>query len=320
MKFFRYQLRNKSKFFSLLVGVFLALSACATSMLVSENRMKVLLRRAVGEGAGYPRLEAQIFGPKTIFTGVMNADRFTRVIGFWFFLLEPHRPGTTPVVFVHGHSTGPRPFDLLARALDRTRFEPWFTFYATGNTIPRSAALFRQRLALMCEQYGANEVIIVAYSMGGLVARQSLRPYQDGITLPRIPLFIGVANPWGGSEETKFESERSFAPESWEDVADGGAFLSRLFDDPLPVGTDYHYIYGLGGKPDKAIGERNDGILSAASLERPEMMKEAKSVRLYEELNHKNIIQDSKTIGRILELIDQYAFHMETPSARALTR
>lgn len=279
------------------------LPSCHTSMTVSENRMKVLLARAVGEGGGYPPLESQIFGPKTIFTGVMRPERFERVLGFWFFLDGPHRPGAIPVVLVHGHSSGPRPFANLAAALDRDAFEPWFTFYPTGNRIERSASLLRAGLAATAERFGVEEVALVAYSMGGLVGRQALRPAADGVDLPRVRLFVGVANPWGGSEESKFESERSFAPPGWEDVSDGSPFLAHLFDDPLPEGAEFHYVYGLGGKPDGKIGEVNDGILSGASLTRKEMLAEAKSVTLFEDADHGGIVRDRRTVDGIVRLL-----------------
>ncbi len=163
--------------------------------------------------------------------------------------------------------------------------------------------MLRQQLSEMAARYKTEAVAIVAYSMGGLVTRQALRPYEDGTNLPRIPLFIGVANPWGGSEETKFESKRSFAPGSWEDVADGSAFLAHLYDDPLPSGTAFHYIYGLGGKPDKRLGEVNDGILSKASLTRPETMAEADSVTFFEDADHKGIIKDQRVMRHVAHLL-----------------
>ena len=284
--------------------VLLLAAACSKTMTVSEVRLRVLAKKAVLADGGYPSVRSHIFGPKAVFTGVMNAERFTEALGFWIFLGEPHREGTTPVVLVHGHSTGPRPFENLARSLSGTRFEPWFTFYATGTDLRGSAALLRRSLACTCRRFGVDRVAVVAYSMGGVVTRQALRPYADGIRMPAIPLVIAVSNPWGGSEETRFESERTFAPKSWDDIDEESPFIAHLFDDPLPEGTELHYIYGLGGEPDELIGEENDGILSRASLERPELLREATTVTLFEELGHVEIIHRPKTVERIGALLE----------------
>lgn len=284
-----------------------AVSACTPTMTVSENRMRVLLRRAVGHGGGYPSLEAHVFGGKTILTGMVKPERFTAVIGFWMFLTEPHRPGTTPVVLVHGHSAGPRPFAPLAESLVRQGFEPWFTFYATGNRIKTNAALLRQSLSRMAKRYAADEVLVVSYSLGGLIARQALRPYDDGIELPRIPVFVGVANPWGGSEERWLETEVTWAPSAWDDMRDGSHFLTRLYDDPLPDGTEFHSIYGLGGEPDEVLGETNDRVLSEASMSRPEAMAEASSVSVFPDLSHIDIISDSRIVDKIGQLFAPHA-------------
>jgi pimeloyl-ACP methyl ester carboxylesterase len=281
-------------------------------MTVSENRMRTLVQRSVGHGGGYPSLEAHVFGGKTILTGMVKPERFTAVIGFWMFLTEPRRPGTTPVVLVHGHSAGPRPYAPLAESLRRQGFEPWFTFYATGNRIKTSAALLRQSLSRTAERYDVDEVQVISYSLGGLVALQALRTYDDGLELPRIPVFVGVSVPWGGSEERWLETEVTWAPSAWDDMRDGSHFLTRLYDDPLPPGTEFHSIYGLGGEPDDVLGEQNDRVLSEASMSRPEATAEASSVTVYPDLTHVGIIRDPRTIDKIGQLLAPHAGRRDT--------
>jgi hypothetical protein len=90
-------------------------------------------------------------------------------------------------------------------------------------------------------------------------------------------------------------------------VGDGSEFLKNLFDDPLPATTDFHYIYGLGGEPDRILGEENDGILSKVSLARAEPLAEARSVTFLADADHKGIIKDPRVISKIKELLNSYS-------------
>lgn len=292
-------------------GALSAANGC-TGVTNSRVRLRTMTARYFDPEAGrYPSLDDPVFGMKTRVTGVLNPRKFADEIGFWVFLTKPHRPRRMPVLMVHGHWTGPPVFKKMAEALDKSRFEPWFTFYPTGLSLPESASMLRVSVSRLCQYYQQEEVAIVAFSLGGLVTRQALRPADDGVIMPKVPLFVGIANPWGGSVKTRpgtpfsisgKKGSRIALAESWDELIDQSEFIAELFVDPLPEETGFHMIYGVGGNDDFLAG-RDDGALPEASLGRREAVKEAKSVTIFEDLVHFNIIYSDKTIAKTVELL-----------------
>lgn len=280
----------------------------------TETTLRILMRPYLAaENPKLPSFDDPIFRLKTRMTGILNPHQFADEIGFWIFTTKPHRPGRIPVLFVHGHLGGPQAFEPMAESLDPSRFEAWFAYYPAGLDINETADMFRQALSRRAIRYNADVIVIVAMSMGGLVTRQALKPAGDGVTLPRIPLFIGIANPWGGSIKTgtganlavaaRPEKKISYGAESWKQFEAGAPFLAQLFDRPLPEETAFHMIYGVGGDDDVLPG-RDDGSLSEESLARPEAVSEAASVTVVADGLHESITIHPETIARVDALLD----------------
>jgi hypothetical protein len=292
-----------------LVGITItaAVQSCTT-----RTHMRVSTNRYFDPEEGrYPSLDDTIFGPKMRISGVLSPRKFADIFGFWIFLTEPHKQKRIPVLLVHGHWTGPPVFKKLAASLDKTRFEPWFTYYPSGLSLPESASMLRINLSRLSAYYGNKEVAVAAYSLGGLVVRQALRPANDGVVMPKIPMLIGIANPWGGSIKTRAGTKFSFAgkegsrlavAESWEEFVDQTPFINALFDDPMPKETEFHMMYGVGGNDDFLEG-RDDGALPESSLGRKEAVAEADSVTIFEDLVHADIIYADKTMAKVNELL-----------------
>lgn len=288
------------------ISMLLILSSLSVACIVRSNGLERRLERAYDPQEGvFPEFDDGIFSVGSRWTGILRAERFNRVFGFWIFLQEPHDPRLTPVVFLHGHTTGPRQLESVVDALDRSRFEPWLTYYATGIELDRSANLLRQSLAEMALRYEKRRVAVVAYSLGGLVMRQALRPQDDGVQMPEVPLFITVSTPWAGSEHRRFDRRGDFRPGSWTDIADGSRFLDHLFDEPLPAPTKLHVIYGLTDRDRPSVPGYDDRILSERSLTREEALNEAASVTEVSDTNHLDIIEEPGVITLINQLLDE---------------
>jgi len=98
-------------------------------------------------------------------------------------LLEPHRPGRVPVVFIHGLASDEGTwFDLLNELRTRPwfhrRFEPWVFQYPTGASFFESARQLRRQLAAAVRHLDPNgedpamrNLVLVGHSMGGLHAK-----------------------------------------------------------------------------------------------------------------------------------------------------
>ncbi|MFM7109034.1 MAG: esterase/lipase family protein [Planctomycetaceae bacterium] len=98
-------------------------------------------------------------------------------------LLEPHRPGRIPVVFIHGLASDEGTwFDMINELRGwpefHRRFEPWVYQYPTGAAFLMSAAALRRELAQAAAELDPDgvdpalrQMVLVGHSMGGLHAK-----------------------------------------------------------------------------------------------------------------------------------------------------
>jgi len=99
--------------------------------------------------------------------------------------LEPYRPGRIPVVFVHGTESSPARWadmanDLLADPWIHQRYQFWYFSYDSGNPIPYSALLLREKLAKAIEQLDPEgrdpclrDMVVIGHSQGGLLTKMT---------------------------------------------------------------------------------------------------------------------------------------------------
>jgi len=220
-----------------------------------------------------------------------------------------------PILLVHGHWSGPPVFKELAESIDTSKYELWYTYYPAGLDINETVAMFQINLARLANYYHTDEVIVLAYSMGGPVARQTIATADPSLKLPVVPLFIGVANSWDGSMKTNAgaktaitadpEKAASYGAESWKQVYAGAPFVRGMFRHPLPQETEFHMIYSFGGDDPKIPG-RDDGVLHEASLARKEALAEAASVTVFDQPDHQTIIGHYLCIKRINEILGAF--------------
>jgi pimeloyl-ACP methyl ester carboxylesterase len=292
--------RAHYRYVAALALALLVLSGC----MARKSTVRVALARTYDPGSGiYADLGNYIFSQRVVRMGMFKPDQFTEAIGFGIFLDEPHHPDRIPVLLVHGHGSGPRSFREVAARMDRQRFEPWFGYYATGQSIPKTATLLRRSLVEVAEHHGVDRVVMVGYSQGGLVVRAALKPADDELVLPDVPLLIGLSTPWGGSEAAAFGLQRtSGAPPAWKDMATGSPFIASLFDEPLPDGTELHIVYGTGGDNERFPG-KNDGTIGEPSLAHPEALAEATSVSVFPEAIHSSMVLDPEPLAVLDDLL-----------------
>jgi len=205
-------------------------------------------------------------------------DRETGALGMWepvtfferygagIFFLQPYEEDKIPVLFVHGVGGTPRNFEALVNGLDRKRFQPWVAQYPSGVRLPLLADFYARLLKEIQVRHKVSRVIIVAHSMGGLVARGFInRLTADGQTF--IPLFVSISSPWQGHPGAGLGVEHSpvILP-CWFDMSPGSPFLDALLKTPLPSGTGHYLLFGYrGGKALMAEGN-TDGTLPLASM------------------------------------------------------
>ena len=116
--------------------------------------------------------------------------------------LDPYRPGRIPVVFVHGTQSSPARWadmvnDLLADPWIRQRYQFWFFFYDSGNPVPYSGMLLRDKLEKAVARMDPQErdrclreMVVIGHSQGGLLTKLTAVDTGDRIwsRVAKVPL------------------------------------------------------------------------------------------------------------------------------------
>lgn len=99
------------------------------------------------------------------------------------FIMEPHRKGKIPVVFVHGLLSAPYTWAGIANEIDSNpdlaaRYEIWAFHYPTGAPFMETAAIMREQLHDLIQEMDPSgfdrdlrNVVLVGHSMGGLLSK-----------------------------------------------------------------------------------------------------------------------------------------------------
>jgi pimeloyl-ACP methyl ester carboxylesterase len=115
--------------------------------------------------------------------------------------LEPYLPGQIPVVFVHGTASSPARWadmanDLRADPWIRQRYQFLYFYYDTGNPIPYSGMLLRDKLMAAVERmdpkgrdHCLREMVVVGHSQGGLITKLTAVDTGDRLwnSVVRVP-------------------------------------------------------------------------------------------------------------------------------------
>jgi pimeloyl-ACP methyl ester carboxylesterase len=174
-------------------------------------------------------------------------------------LLEPHRPGRVPVVFIHGLGSDEGTwFDLLNELRTRPwfhrRFEPWVYHYPTGASFLQSSSELRRQLTAAVHRIdpeGADpamkNIVLVGHSMGGLHAK--LQVVEPGTAL------------WVAFAQVPFEQMR-LRPQVRRQVA------PNYFFKPLPFVNRVVYI--ATPHAGSSLASLGVGRIASATVRQPE--------------------------------------------------
>ncbi|MBV8276898.1 MAG: alpha/beta hydrolase [Verrucomicrobia bacterium] len=109
------------------------------------------------------------------------------------YLIHPYDPNKIPILFVHGLLGSPISWqnltnDLCSDPKVLERYQPWFFLYPTGQPMLESAAQLREDLQATQHLFdpsgnaiASHHVIVVAHSMGGLLAHTLVSDSGDAL-------------------------------------------------------------------------------------------------------------------------------------------
>lgn len=156
------------------------------------------------------------------------------------------RPDARPVILVHGF-LGTRgtmlPMQKRFRADGRAAFS-----YSHGTfqiaSIRASAQALMGHLERLCRDLNVEEVDVVGYSMGGLLAMHAIK-YLQGHRFMKTLVTLG--SPFGGSwvALSGVPVMGGFSPSVWQ-VLPNSPFLAELNAAPLPDGLRMRQIHAAG--------------------------------------------------------------------------
>ncbi len=249
------------------------------------------------------------FGPKSGSLGHWKPFDFMLDVGPGVYFAEEYDPDRIPVLFVHGISGHPQNFSTLSERIDREHFQPWYFFYPSGVRLQESAELLSRLMAELYARLRFDEVVVVAHSMGGLVARAFILFHHDTKDQGFVRLFVSISTPWGGNDAARTGVDRSpVVVRSWRDVAAGSDFIEGIFFEApgeprrLPEHVPFHLLFGFRRNA-RVPGPSGDGVIVQASSLRLEAQEEALSVRGFDQ-DHVKILESERVAARLGEIME----------------
>jgi pimeloyl-ACP methyl ester carboxylesterase len=213
-------------------------------------------------------LDDDFFDPGYGVMGLYNASNFLEHTQGYFFGLEPLDEEKTQVLFVHGAGGTPRDWKFLVDGMDRERFQPWFFYYPSGLPLDRTGAILAQLIERLADtpRFKLKHLVVVAHSMGGLVARSALNRLSAQRRPPYLEMYVSLSTPYGGHDAAQAGVER--APEaipSWHDLAPGSPYLRNLATTPLPEDLPFFLLFGYRNPGRVNLGPSSDGVVTIRS-------------------------------------------------------
>lgn len=173
-----------------------------------------------GERVGWPREAAMLFREAW---AVCAAQLYEFPFHSWALRPDPRAEGgqPIPVLLVHGYYSNRGYFRHLVRRLEARGAAPLFTpnFTSIFASIERFAAELQVEIERICTATGAEQVVLVCHSMGGLAARSYLARHGPA----RVRKLVTIASPHEGTVHAHLGGG-----ENGRQMRRGSAFLAGL--------------------------------------------------------------------------------------------
>lgn len=156
---------------------------------------------------------------------------FVVVMPFERLWMPPDRlhPCARPIVLVHGYGCSRGVWWWLGRQLEAAGHTvASVSLYPPYTSIGKLVPLLNQRIEEVCRATGADQVVLIAHSMGGLVCRSYLARHGRRY----VERLITIASPHAGSELARIgigQNAREMEP--------GSLWLGDLATEDVPVPT-----------------------------------------------------------------------------------
>lgn len=226
------------------------------------------------------------FSKKNNLLGFWNPIDFVEKVEGGLLMLSPYDKTKIPVLFVHGILADPTSFKVMIEQIDQDKYQPWVLYYPSGLPLNLVSDYMLRGLNQLEAQYQFDELVLVAHSMGGLVARSFLMKYEKSHKNYNVKQFITINTPFYGLDSAAIGIETSpLVIQSWRDVASNSEFIKNLHDWRLPKSIPYHLVFSY--LPD----EEGDGVVPLTSQLSLSLQEEAVNIHGFE-AGHADILMN----------------------------
>ena len=217
-----------------------------------------------------------------------------------------YNPHKIPVLFVHGAVGTPRDFAVIAKAIDRNHYQPWYFYYPSGVRLGNVVDALVETVERLRDKYDFGSMIVTAHSMGGLVSRGFINKFTRSGNAAVIPLFVSISTPWGGSRlAAKGAAQAPVAVPSWYDMAPQSEFIELLFAMPLAAVVKHHLFFGFKGDCSMFM-DNNDGSVELESELDYRAQNEAIAIFGLNE-DHTSILQSKELLEHYRRILEDMA-------------
>jgi len=248
-------------------------------------------------------LDEARFGEGAGKLGMWQPGLFTERHGWGVFFLRPYEPNRTPVLFVHGWGGFPQEWAALVASLDPKRFQPWILQYPSGTRLERVVDGASDVLDELKARLGFKELVVVAHSMGGLVARAAVARGPAQGWAGEVRLLVTLSTPWHGMDAAQLGLSRSpYVVPAWRDLAPDSAFVRAVHATPLPPRTASALLFGYRRGRSLLATESSDGTVALRSMLALPAQAEAEVVRGFDE-DHDTILTSPDVAAELARLL-----------------
>lgn len=252
-------------------------------------------------------LDDDIFSQKRGLLGLYNPAAFHRQAGVYFFAIRERDFCKIPIVFVHGIGGTPRDWKYIVEGIDSSRFDPWFFYYPSGESLDKMADVFYELfLSGKLANKQQRDFIIFAHSMGGLVVRAAINKYSKKMKDDFLELYVSICTPYGGNDAAAAGVKKApVVISSWRDVATGSDFITRLYETPILSHMKFYLLFGYRNDNSIKLGDNSDGTIALKSQLDPRAQSEATFIHGYNE-THTSILESEDVLKTLNEILSVY--------------
>ncbi len=264
-------------------------------------------------------LDDPIFDASFATLGMYDPASFLEQAPTAFYALEDDLGFKIPVIFVHGIGGSARNFESFVGQLDRLHYKPWFFHYPSGGDLDQLAEIFYQ-MFLSGKIYDSDgmPLIVIAHSMGGLVAREAINKYQGRSRENRVHLLVTMATPFGGhAAAARGEDHGTLVLPSWRDLNPQNDFIGSLYRERLPDFVHHELIYAYQNPGSIKLGENSDGVVALTSQLHPNAQTQASGQFGFDN-THTDILDSREVADHIRALMSQVENPVPLPQLKVL--